>query len=282
MKMITTIEELQQIVKEHKKSQQSIGFVPTMGFLHEGHLKLLNEARQQNDLLILSIFVNPLQFGENEDFDSYPRNMERDALIAEEAQADYIFAPSVSEMYENEPSVTVRVEKRTNVLCGKSRIGHFDGVATVLTKLFNLIQPDRAYFGMKDAQQVAVVSGLISDFHFPIELVPVETVREEDGLAKSSRNVYLTDSERKQAPHLYKALQAGKEMILNGEKSPESIIEFVSEYISEHTDGIIDYAEIYSYPELEELHVRKGRGILAIAVKFTKARLIDNITFELN
>lgn len=282
MKIITAIKELQHTMKEHKNSQQTIGFVPTMGFLHEGHLKLMHEARSQNDILIISIFVNPLQFGENEDFDSYPRNMERDTRLAKEAGADYIFAPSVNEMYKNEPSVTVRVEKRTDVLCGKSRAGHFDGVATVLTKLFNLIGPDRAYFGMKDAQQVAVVSGLISDFHFPVQLVPVQTVREEDGLAKSSRNVYLSEDEREQAPHLYKALQAGKERMMKGEKSPASIIESVSSYLSAHTDGVIDYAEIYSYPELETLAELKGNVILAVAVKFTKARLIDNITIELN
>lgn len=282
MKIITTIKELQQTMKDHKKSQQTIGFVPTMGFLHEGHLKLIHEARSQNEILIISIFVNPLQFGENEDFDSYPRNLERDSQLAKEAGADYIFAPSVNEMYKNEPSVTVRVEKRTDVLCGKSRAGHFDGVATVLTKLFNLVGPDRAYFGMKDAQQVAVVSGLISDFHFPVELVPIQTVREEDGLAKSSRNVFLTEEERKQAPHLYKALQTGKDMMLKGEKSTSAVIESVSSYLSAHTAGVIDYVEIYSYPELEALAELKGKIILAIAVRFTKARLIDNITIELN
>ncbi|MDQ0858664.1 pantoate--beta-alanine ligase [Bacillus sp. V2I10] len=282
MKIITTIKELQKTMKDHKKSQQTIGFVPTMGFLHEGHLKLIKEARSQNEILIISIFVNPLQFGENEDFDTYPRNMERDSQLAKEAGADYIFAPSVNEMYKNEPSVTVRVEKRTDVLCGKSRAGHFDGVATVLTKLFNLVGPDRAYFGMKDAQQVAVVSGLITDFHFPVELVPIQTVREEDGLAKSSRNVFLTEEERKQAPHLYKALQTGKDIMLNGEKSTAAVIESVSSYLSAHTAGVIDYVEIYSYPELEALAELKGKVILAIAVKFTKARLIDNITIELN
>jgi pantoate--beta-alanine ligase len=282
MKIITTINELQQAMKVHKKSQQTIGFVPTMGFLHEGHLKLMQEARSQNEIMIISIFVNPLQFGENEDFDSYPRNMERDSQLAKEAGADYIFAPSVNEMYKDEPSVTVKVEKRTDVLCGKSRAGHFDGVATVLTKLFNLVGPDRAYFGMKDAQQVAVVSGLISDFHFPVELVPIQTVREEDGLAKSSRNVYLSAEERKQAPHLYKALQTGREMMLKGEKSTETVIESVTSYLSAHTDGVIDYVEIYSYPELKAMTELKGEVILAIAVKFTKARLIDNITIDLN
>lgn len=282
MKIITTINELQQTMKVHKKSQQTIGFVPTMGFLHEGHLKLMQEARSQNEIMIISIFVNPLQFGENEDFDSYPRNMERDSQLAKEAGADYIFAPSVNEMYKDEPSVTVKVEKRTDVLCGKSRAGHFDGVATVLTKLFNLVGPDRAYFGMKDAQQVAVVSGLISDFRFPVELVPIQTVREEDGLAKSSRNVYLSAEERKQAPHLYKALQTGREMMLKGEKSAETVIESVTSYLSAHTDGVIDYVEIYSYPELKALAELKGEVILAIAVKFTKARLIDNITIDLN
>ncbi|MBU7593271.1 pantoate--beta-alanine ligase [Metabacillus halosaccharovorans] len=266
---------------ESYQSHQTIGFVPTMGFLHEGHVKLIEEAREANDIVVLSIFVNPLQFGPNEDFDSYPRDAERDESIAKQAGVDVLFRPQVDEMYPKKPSYTVSVRNRVNVLCGKSRNGHFDGVATILTKLFHLVQPNRAYFGMKDAQQVAVIDGLINEFHFPIELVPVSTVREENGLAKSSRNVYLNEEERSQAPILYKSLKIAEETILNGERNKQTIIEKVSSLIKTETSGIIDYIEILSYPELKELEVIDGKIIIALAVKFKNARLIDNITIEI-
>ncbi|MGD6795202.1 pantoate--beta-alanine ligase [Metabacillus indicus] len=280
MKIVTTIKELKQIIKNDKKENRTIGFVPTMGYLHEGHLSLMKKAREENDLLVVSIFVNPLQFGENEDFDSYPRNLERDTMLTKEEGADYLFAPSAEEMYPQEPSISMKAVKRTDVLCGKSRPGHFDGVAAVLTKLFHLVQPDRAYFGMKDAQQVAVISGLIEDFHFPVELVPVETVREPDGLAKSSRNVYLLKEEREQAPELYKALNEGAGLLASGH-SPEHAADFVKKRIEDRTTGEIDYVEVYSYPDLQPLQETKGTIILAAAVKFSKARLIDNITLQL-
>lgn len=280
MKTVTTIKELKQIIKNHKKENRTIGFVPTMGFLHEGHLSLMKKAREENDLLVVSIFVNPLQFGENEDFDSYPRDMERDSNLTKGEGADYLFAPSAAEMYPDEPSVAMKVVKRTNVLCGKSRPGHFDGVAEILTRLFHLVQPDRAYFGMKDAQQVAVISGLIEDFHFPVELVPVETVREADGLAKSSRNVNLLEEERAQAPEIYKALKNGAELLASGH-SPEHAADLVKKRIEDRTAGEIDYVEVYSYPELQPFQEAKGTIILAAAVKFSKARLIDNITLQL-
>ena len=266
---------------ESYQSHQTIGFVPTMGFLHEGHVKLIEEARKANDIVVLSIFVNPLQFGPNEDFESYPRDAERDEAIAKQAGVDVLFRPQVDEMYPEKPSYTVSVRNRVNVLCGKSRNGHFDGVATVLTKLFHLVQPNRAYFGMKDAQQVAVIDGLIKEFHFPIDLVPVSTVREEDGLAKSSRNVYLNEEERSQAPILFKSLKIAEENIINGERNKQAIIEKVSSLIKTETSGIIDYIEILSYPELKELEIISGKIIIALAVKFTNARLIDNLTIEI-
>ncbi|MCM3440770.1 pantoate--beta-alanine ligase [Metabacillus halosaccharovorans] len=266
---------------ESYQSHQTIGFVPTMGFLHEGHVKLIEEARKANDIVVLSIFVNPLQFGPNEDFDSYPRDAERDEAISKQAGVDVLFRPQVDEMYPEKPSYTVSVRNRVNVLCGKSRNGHFDGVATVLTKLFHLVQPNRAYFGMKDAQQVAVIDGLIKEFHFPIDLVPVSTVREEDGLAKSSRNVYLNEEERSQAPILFKSLKIAEENIINGERNKQAIIEKVSSLIKTETSGIIDYIEILSYPELKELEIISGKIIIALAVKFTNARLIDNLTIEI-
>ncbi|MBZ5751499.1 pantoate--beta-alanine ligase [Metabacillus rhizolycopersici] len=280
MIVITTKNELVQKISEIKNDNKTIGFVPTMGFLHDGHVKLLEEARKANDFVVLSIFVNPLQFGPNEDFDSYPRNARKDEEIARLAGVDFIFTPSVLEMYPKKPTYTVTVGSRVDVLCGRSREGHFDGVATVLTKLFNLIEPNRAYFGMKDAQQVAVVDGLITEFNYPIDLVTVPTVREEDGLAKSSRNVYLSEIERSQAIVIYKSLVMAKQKINQGMRDKEEIKSFISSLISNESDGIIDYVEILSYPELDEIEIMNGKIILAIAVKFTKARLIDNITFE--
>lgn len=280
MKIITSIKEMQQAVKEGRKAGETVGFVPTMGYLHEGHLTLLEKARSENSLVVMSIFVNPLQFGPGEDFEAYPRDIARDEALAEENGADYLFYPSVEEMYPGTRSVTVQVLERTDVLCGRSRPGHFDGVATVLTKLFNIVSPDRAYFGMKDAQQVAVVHGLVADFNFPLTIVPVETVRESDGLAKSSRNVYLTETERAQAPVLYKSLSMAQQAVQNGERNSHKLKTLIEQYISSHTDGIMDYVEIYSYPELKMMEELSGKIIIALAVKFTKARLIDNITFE--
>lgn len=280
MKIIRTISEMQEQMQSLKSEGKTIGYVPTMGFLHEGHISLMKKARPANDVVVLSIFVNPLQFGPAEDLDAYPRDFERDHMIADAEGVDFIFYPSVEEMYPESASVKVSVVDRTNVLCGKSRPGHFDGVATVLIKLFNIIQPTRAYFGLKDAQQVAVVDGLIKDFNFPIELIPVETVREEDGLAKSSRNVYLNDEERKEAVELSKGLSMARTAIERGERNPEELVGMLKHHINENTSGTVDYVEIYSYPELEEFETLKGKVIIALAVKFSKARLIDNIILE--
>ncbi|WP_010284139.1 pantoate--beta-alanine ligase [Bacillus timonensis] len=280
MKVITSIKEMQQYIMTVKQSGKTVGFVPTMGYLHEGHLTLMNQAKNENDLLAVSIFVNPLQFGPNEDFDSYPRDFERDSQLAEKNGVDVLFHPSTEEMYPTKMSLAAKVHSRIDVLCGRQRNGHFDGVATVLIKLFNIVQPDRAYFGLKDAQQVAVVDGLITDFNFPITLVPVEIVREEDGLAKSSRNVNLTDQERIEAYRLFESLQMAKQAILDGERDPKVIEELIQNHILEHTSGDIDYVEIYRYPELDELTELTGKIIIAIAVKFTNVRLIDNITFD--
>ncbi|WP_369900343.1 pantoate--beta-alanine ligase [Bacillus manliponensis] len=278
MQMIRTVQEMQQITIELRSKGQQIGFVPTMGYLHEGHATLLRQARKENDIVILSVFVNPLQFGPNEDFDRYPRDIERDERIAKEAGVDYIFYPSADEMYPKERTTTLEVVKRTDVLCGEKRPGHFAGVATVLLKLFNITMPNRAYFGMKDAQQVAVIEGFVTDYNVPVIIVPVETVREEDGLARSSRNVYLSEKEREEAPYLYKSLCLAKEKIEQGQKSPEQITTFIKEYIEANTNGTVDYVDIYAYPDLTKIEHIEGRIIIAIAVKFEKARLIDNIT----
>lgn len=281
MEVIRSIKEMQQLMKKFRSEGKSIGYVPTMGFLHEGHLTLVKEARTNNDIVVMSIFVNPLQFGPNEDFDQYPRDFKRDEALANQAGVDVIFYPDVKEMYPDEQSVIVQVKNRVNVLCGKSREGHFDGVATVLMKLFNIVMADRAYFGMKDAQQVAVVDSLVHDYNFPIELVPVAIVRDPDGLAKSSRNVFLSEQERMEAPELYKSLEAAVNAIEEGQTDIERIRESIMKHITDTTSGIIDYVEIYSYPELMPLAEPKGKMIIAIAVKFTKARLIDNITFTI-
>lgn len=277
MKVITAIKDMQTEIQAQKAKSKSIGFVPTMGYLHEGHLTLMKQARRENDIVVLSIFVNPLQFGPNEDFATYPRDFERDRALAECEQVDYLFYPSVEEMYPQPSSIKVIVQDRTDVLCGKSRPGHFDGVATVLAKLFNIIMPTRAYFGIKDAQQVAVVKGLISAFNFPIELIPVAIVREEDGLAKSSRNVNLLPEERNQAAVLYKSLTASKEAIDKGERDSEKIKSFITEMITSEIKGSIDYVEIYTYPQLKPLEKLTGTFIIALAVKFTNVRLIDNM-----
>ncbi|PEE44295.1 pantoate--beta-alanine ligase [Bacillus pseudomycoides] len=278
MKIVTTVQEMQQIASEIRASGKDSGFVPTMGYLHEGHATLLRQAREENEVVILSVFVNPLQFGPNEDLDRYPRDIERDEKVAKEAGVDYLFYPGVEEMYPAEQTTKVEVIKRTDVLCGKQRPIHFAGVATVLMKLFNITMPKRAYFGMKDAQQVAVIQGFVRDFNIPITIVPVDIVREEDGLARSSRNVYLSEKEREEAPHLYQSLCIAKKRIEAGERNPQIITRLVKEYIEENTQGIVDYADLYAYPTLTEVETIGGRIILAIAVKFDNARLIDNIT----
>jgi pantoate--beta-alanine ligase len=282
MKVITTIKEMQTEITRQKEQGQTVGFTPTMGFLHEGHLSLLNRARRENDTVVLSIFVNPLQFGPKEDFSTYPRDFERDRALAESEKVDFIFYPSVEEMYPNEPSVKVTVQDRTDVLCGKSRPGHFDGVATVITKLFNIIMPTRAYFGKKDAQQVAVLEGLISDFNFPVELIAVDIVREEDGLAKSSRNVNLLPNERLEATALYHSLKAAKAAISEGESNPANLINMINNIITKESNGVIDYVEILSYPQLKPLKKLDSTIIIALAVKFAKVRLIDNLITQID
>ncbi|MCZ8496833.1 pantoate--beta-alanine ligase [Priestia sp. Y58] len=280
MKVITTIKDMQQEMKKEKQLGRSIGFVPTMGYLHEGHATLLGAARTENEVVVLSIFVNPTQFGPNEDFDTYPRDFERDERVAKETNVDYLFYPSVEEMYKSSRSVAITVTDRVDVLCGQKRPGHFDGVATVLTKLFHIVTPDRAYFGKKDAQQVAVVDGLIEDFNFPVELRAVDTVREADGLAKSSRNVYLTDKEREEAPVLFKSLQNALQLLESREKQVELLKETIRKEIEQHTSGKVDYIDVYTYPELKTIKQAAGKIIIALAVQFSKARLIDNVIVD--
>jgi pantoate--beta-alanine ligase len=280
MKIIRTVKEMQTIALKLRGENKTIGFVPTMGFLHEGHMELMRAARKENDILILSIFVNPLQFGPNEDFDRYPRDEEHDRMVAEQEKVDYVFLPTVEEMYPYKRTIELKAIDRTNVLCGRTRKGHFDGVITVLTKLFHIIQPNKVYFGLKDAQQVAVVDTLIKEFNFPIELIPIPIVREKDGLAKSSRNVYLSENERKEAKFIYQALTSGLELVKKGETSSNKIVEQVKQFINTNTHGKIDYVELLTYPELKPTDHVQQTVILATAVYFEKARLIDNIIFN--
>nr|WP_246056091.1 pantoate--beta-alanine ligase [Alteribacter natronophilus] len=255
----------------------NVGFVPTMGYLHEGHLSLIRRAKEECGQVAVSIFVNPLQFGENEDFDSYPRNEKRDLALAEEAGADLVFIPDGTEMYPKPMSSFIKVEKGTDVLCGADRPGHFDGVATVVTKLFNIVQPDRAYFGLKDAQQAAVIETMVKDYHIPVTIVPCPTVREEDGLAKSSRNVRLTADEREKAPLIYKSLTSAAEMSARG-THPETVKRELHNQLKQ-TGGRVDYGEIRLWPSLEEAdELHPGEPLLiACAVRFSTVRLIDNI-----
>lgn len=275
MQVVDTVQDLKEWVRNMKQQGQSIGLVPTMGFLHEGHLALVEAAKAETDVVAMSIFVNPAQFGPNEDFDRYPRDFERDSMLAEKAGVDLIFAPSVEEMYPNETQITMGAGSLANVLCGKSRPGHFDGVLKVVTKLFHLAQPDAAYFGQKDAQQMAIIESLVRDFNFPLKIRRVETVREQDGLAKSSRNVYLSEAERIEAPKLYESLQRGVKDAREGQDPIPEMIRL----IESETSGTIDYIELLSYPDLQQ--EPNAQAILALAVQFQKARLIDNIIFNL-
>jgi len=280
MKIIRTIQEMKAYIKSLQNERKQIGFVATMGYFHEGHLTLMESAKRENDAVIASVFVNPLQFGPNEDFDTYPRDEERDIQLARETGVDALFMPSAEEIYPQRPSITLSITERTDVLCGKSRPGHFDGVLTVLTKLFHIIEPNKVYFGMKDAQQTAVVDALIQDLNFPVELRGIETVREVDGLAKSSRNVYLSEKEREEAVWLYRALEKGRVLVADGETSPVTIINEVKQTITDNTNGKIDYVELYRYPDLKAVSKLNGQVVLAVAVHFNKARLIDNIIFD--
>ena len=274
MLILQTVSELKEWVRNTKKAGKTIGLVPTMGFLHEGHLSLVEKAKIENDKVVMTIFVNPAQFGPNEDFDRYPRDLERDQALAEGAGTDVIFAPTVEEMYPRVSQIQLTAGAQADVLCGAKRPGHFDGVLKVVTKLFHLVQADLAYFGQKDAQQVAIFESLVADYNFPMAVRRVETVREDDGLAKSSRNIYLSDAERNEAPHLRRALEMGKELFLQGQDP----IEPMTAYITEHTSGTIDYIELLDYPTLTS--TIQQDAILALAVKFEKARLIDNIIFN--
>lgn len=276
---VSTIAEVRQYVQNARQVGKRIGFVPTMGYLHQGHTSLVAEAKKSCDVVVMSIFVNPLQFGPNEDFSRYPRDIERDRQIAQEAGVDLLFTPSVEEMYpRKEVLTTVSVKKVSEPLCGKSRPGHFDGVSTVVMKLFQIVQPDAAFFGQKDAQQVAVITQMVDDLSVPVEIIPCPIIREEDGLAMSSRNVYLSEEERKQALVLSRSLAYAKNLLKPGIPAA-TIREEIIRMIAKQPLASIDYVEIMKYPELvPAAELRTGDKIcIALAVRFGNTRLIDNL-----
>ena len=280
MEIIERIEELRSQIKAWKKEGKTIGFVPTMGYLHEGHKSLIDRAVKENDKVVVSDFVNPMQFGPKEDLATYPRDLDMDANLCKDAGVDIIFYPSAETMYKDSFSSFVDMNTLTKGLCGKTRPIHFRGVCTVLAKLFNIVTPDRAYFGQKDAQQLAVVKHMVEDLNFDIEIIGCPIIREADGLAKSSRNTYLLKEQRESAVVLSKALSMGKQMIENGEADPQKVISAIEEEIKKVQGTKIDYVEIVTWPYLETATTTKGSILCALAVYFDKVRLIDNFIIE--
>lgn len=282
MKLCKTVAELRTEVALAKVAGRSIGLVPTMGALHEGHGSLIAAARKENELVIVSVFVNPTQFGPGEDLDAYPRTLEADCLLAEQMGADIVFAPTPKEMYPSEDMTWVEVTGDiTKVLCGRSRPIHFRGVTTVVSKLLNLAQPDRAYFGQKDAQQVQVIKRMVKDLFFNVQLRIMPIVREADGLAKSSRNTYLSPEERKAGLVLSRSLRQVETLFQQGERDGAELVEIVREMIAAEPLSEIDYVEIYELPDLTPLAGKiTGPCLLAVAVRFGTTRLIDNIILE--
>ncbi|HBU00583.1 MAG: Pantothenate synthetase [Thermotoga petrophila] len=280
MKIIETIEEMKKFSEEMREKKKTIGFVPTMGYLHEGHLSLVRRARDENDVVVVSIFVNPTQFGPNEDYERYPRDFERDRKLLEEENVDCIFHPSVEEMYPPDFSTYVEETKLSKNLCGRSRPGHFLGVCTVVTKLFNIVKPHRAYFGQKDAQQFRVLRRMVRDLNMDVEMIECPIVREPDGLAMSSRNVYLSPEERQQALSLYQSLKIAENLYLNGERDAEKIKEEMIKHLSRFDKVKIDYVEIVDEETLEPVEKIDRKVIVAVAAWVGNARLIDNTILE--
>lgn len=280
MNIVHTVEEVRQTVKLWRKEGLSIGFVPTMGYLHEGHQSLIKQAALENDRVVVSIFVNPMQFGPLEDLESYPRDLEHDAALCEKTGAHLIFHPKAREMYMPDFSSFVDMNGLTQGLCGKSRPVHFRGVCTVVNKLFNIVGADRAYFGEKDAQQLAVIRRMVRDLNMDIVIIGCPIIREEDGLAKSSRNTYLSEIERKAALILNKSLTIGKSLLDSGERDAKTIISSITENINTEPLAKIDYVDVVDALSLEKVDKIERSVLVAIAVYIGKTRLIDNFSFE--
>lgn len=276
MKLVHTVNEVREQVKEWRKEGLSVGLVPTMGFLHEGHQSLIAASVRENDRTVVSVFVNPTQFGPNEDFEAYPRDINKDMALCEETGADLIFNPEPEEMYPDGFCTYTNITGMSDTLCGKSRPTHFKGVCTVVSKLFNIVCPDRAYFGEKDAQQLAIIKRMVRDMNIPVEIKGCPIVREADGLAKSSRNTYLNEKEREAALILSKAVFAGRDMIKAGERDAHKVVGAMIEIINSEPLAVIDYVEMVDMDTMKSINVVEGHILCAIAVKIGKTRLIDN------
>ena len=276
MKLVHTIKEVREIVSAWRKEGLTVGFVPTMGYLHEGHQSLIRKSVEQNDRTVVSVFVNPIQFGPTEDLEAYPRDINRDMQAVEEVGGDLIFNPEPAEMYPGHFTSFIDTTETTELLCGAVRPVHFRGVCTVVGKLFNIVLPDRAYFGQKDAQQLATVKRFVRDLNFPVEIVPCPIVREEDGLAKSSRNTYLSPAERQAALILSQSLKKGKALIEQGETSAEKVKEAITESLKTEPMARIDYVEVVDFENIQRVETITGETLVAIAVYIGKTRLIDN------
>ena len=270
MQIVSTVEEVRKQVKKWREEGLSVGLVPTMGYLHEGHKSLIDKAVEQNDRVVVSVFVNPIQFGPNEDLATYPRDLERDAALCENAGANLIFHPEPENMYESDFCSFIDMDGLTKGLCGKTRPTHFRGVCTVVGKLFNIVEPDRAYFGQKDAQQLAVIRRMVRDLNFNLEVIGCPIIREDDGLAKSSRNTYLSKEERKAAVILHKGLLRGA----------ATVKQAITEIIESEPLAKIDYVEIVNFDNIETIETIDGSILAAVAVYIGKTRLIDNFIYE--
>lgn len=281
MRIVTRSEDMQRLSLEYKREGKTVGFVPTMGYLHEGHTSLINIARKYTDVVVVSIFVNPIQFGPSEDYDRYPRDIERDKEILEKMGVDVMFYPSVDDMYPKGFTTYVEVKGLSDKLCGRYRPGHFRGVTTVVAKLFNIVMPDVAVFGEKDAQQAIIIKRMVRDLNFPVKIIVGPTVREPDGLAMSSRNEYLTEEERKVAPAIYQSLLLAKSLVEQGERDTSKIIAAMQEFLSKYDRIKVEYIEIVDKEELNPIErLEKGEALIAIAAYLGKARLIDNISVK--
>ncbi len=276
MRLVHTVNEVREQVKKWRSEGLSVGLVPTMGFLHEGHQSLIAASVKENDRTVVSIFVNPTQFGPNEDFEAYPRDIKKDMALCDETGADLIFNPEPEEMYPDGFCTYTNITGMSDALCGKSRPIHFKGVCTVVSKLFNIVCPDMAYFGEKDAQQLAIIKRMVKDMNIPIEIKGCPIVRESDGLAKSSRNTYLSASEREAALILSKAIFAGRDMVKAGERDAKKVVEAMTEIIKSEPLAAIDYVEMVDVETMQSIDVIEGNILCAIAVKIGKTRLIDN------
>lgn len=281
MRIVTRSEDMQRLSIEYKRQGKTVGFVPTMGYLHEGHTSLINIAHKHADVVVVSIFVNPIQFGPSEDYDRYPRDIERDKEILEKMGVDVMFYPSVDDMYPKGFTTYVEVKGLSDKLCGRYRPGHFRGVTTVVAKLFNIVMPDVAVFGEKDAQQAIIIKRMVRDLNFPVKIIVGPTVREPDGLAMSSRNEYLTEEERKVAPAIYQSLLLAKSLVEQGERDTSKIIAAMQEFLSKYDRIKVEYIEIVDKEELNPIErLEKGEALIAIAAYLGKARLIDNISVK--